>query len=58
MKVKLNTSRAGHRFDSNGRFTGVYSQQVGEVVDLPEDEAKRVIEAGQGSPVTTEQKRG
>lgn len=41
MKVKLLTSRAGVNF----------SQNAGDVIDVSDDEAKRMIEAGQASPV-------
>lgn len=40
MKVKLLTSRAGPGL----------AQTVGEVIDLPDAEAKRLIEAGQAVP--------
>ena len=44
MKVKLLVSRAGHNF----------SQIAGEVVDVDDAEAKRMIDAGQAVPVEAE----
>ncbi len=48
--VKLLVSRAGQTADGRS-----FSQSVGQVVDVPEDEAKRMIEAGQAEAVA---KRG
>lgn len=45
MKVKLLVSRAGTRDGET------FSESVGDVVDLPSDEAKRLLEAGQAEPV-------
>lgn len=41
MKIKLLTSRSG----SDGAFN------VGDVIDVPKDEAVRMIEKGQAQPV-------
>ena len=46
MKVKLLISRAGLSF----------TQSVGDVVDVGEDEAKRLIEAGKAEPVAEKRK--
>lgn len=46
MKVKLTSSRCGHKFDTQGRFIGVFSEQVNQVVEMPEAEAKRYLDAG------------
>ena len=44
MRVRLNTDRAGDGF----------YQAAGEIVDLPEREAYRMIESGQAEPVEPE----
>ena len=41
MQIKLLVSRAGIDF----------SQNIGQILDLPNDEAIRLIEAGQAEPV-------
>lgn len=46
MKVKLNSARCGHKFDSKGRFIGVFAEYAGQEVDMPNDEAQRYIERG------------
>ncbi len=56
IKVKLNSSRAGHSFDENGRFTGVFSQAAGDIVDMPKSEAERHFQAGLASPAPIEKK--
>ena len=55
VRVKLNSSRAGHRFDAQGRQVGSYVQNVGDVVEVDEDEALRLFDAGLASP---EQSKG
>lgn len=55
MKVKLNTSMSGHRQDVKGRHVGDYVYNSGDVVDLPADEAKRLIDRGSASPVQQNQ---
>lgn len=45
-KVKLTSARVGHNYDKDGRRTGVFSQPVGAVVDMPLDEAERYLERG------------
>jgi len=45
MKVKLLVSRAGTRDGES------FSESAGEVVEVPNDEAKRLLEAGQAEPV-------
>lgn len=51
MLVKLSTARCGHRFDKDGRFTGVFAQAAGDEVEMDESEAKRYIERGMASEV-------
>lgn len=46
MKVQLTSSRCGHKFDAKGRFIGVFSEAVGQVVDMPDEEAERYLERG------------
>lgn len=46
MKVKLTSARVGHNFDKDGRMCGQFSQAAGDVVEMPEAEAKRYIERG------------
>jgi len=50
MKIKLKQSRAGRTEDGN-----TFSQNAGDIVDMPEDEAKRYIEAGFGEVVSSEE---
>lgn len=58
MKVKLLSARCGHRFDSQGRFTGVFSEAAGQVVEMPESEAKTYLERGLASlPDSNEAKK-
>jgi len=57
MKVKLTSARAGHKFDAQGRFTGVFSEAVGQVVDMPKDEAERYLERGLATLPETETKK-
>jgi hypothetical protein len=56
MKVKLNSSRCGHKYDAQGRFIGVFSEAVGQVVDMPKDEAERYLERGLASLPDTDKK--
>lgn len=42
MKVKLTTDRAGWGWE----------QRAGDVVELPDAEAKRLVQAGQAEPVS------
>ena len=51
VKVKLSSARVGHKFDSDGRFTGIFSQAAGDTVTVPAAEAKSLIEKGYASPV-------
>lgn len=54
MKVKLTSPRCGHSYDGkniskenpHGRFTGVYSQAAGAIVEMPTDEAQRYLDRG------------
>lgn len=46
MQIKLLTSRAG--IDPDGSS---YSQNYGDVVEVPDEEGARMIEAGQGLPM-------
>ncbi len=52
MVVKLTSPRCGHRFDKEGRFTGVFAQAAGDEVEMPEEEAKRYIERGLATTVS------
>lgn len=56
VRVKLNSSRAGHAFDKDGRPAGMFSQAVGDIVEMPEIEANRHIRAGLASPAPAEKK--
>jgi len=56
VKVKLNSSRVGHKFDDKGRPTGVFSQAVGDIVEMPDAEARRYIERGLAAPVSENKK--
>lgn len=56
VRVKLTSSRCGHSYDTEGRFTGVFSQQIGEVVEMPADEAQRHIDRGLASAILPEKK--
>jgi len=64
MKVKLTSARCGHSYDGkvspglpHGRFTGVFSQAAGQVVDMPKDEAERYIERGLATYPDTNDKK-
>jgi hypothetical protein len=57
-RVKLSSAMAGHLFNDKGQVTGTFSHAVGDIVDRPEDEAKRLIDRGFASPVTADNKRG
>ena len=50
VRVKLLSSRCGHVYDQHGRFTGAFSQAVGDVVSMDADEAQRYISAGLATP--------
>jgi hypothetical protein len=50
-RVRLNSARAGHTFDASGRFSGVFSQAVGDIVEMQADEAKRHIDRGLATAV-------
>lgn len=56
VKVKLLSARAGHSYDDAGRFTGVFSQAAGDVVDMSPVEAQRHIERGLAIPHAVEAK--
>jgi hypothetical protein len=58
VSVKLASAMAGHLFDDKGQVTGTFAYAAGDVVERPEDEAKRLIERGFASPVNAENKRG
>ncbi len=51
MFVKLSSARCGHKFDKDGRFTGVFSQAAGDEVDMPDDEARRYLDRGLASEI-------
>ena len=53
-KVRLETARAGHRTKTvNGEthVIGVFSQKVGDIVNMPKGEADRYIERGYATEV-------
>lgn len=56
VRVKLNSARAGHSFDKEGRHTGQFVQAVGDIVEMPESEAKRHLDAGLASLAPAEKK--
>lgn len=45
-RVRLNCSRCGHRTNDKGEVIGEFVQQVGQEVDMPNDEADRYVNAG------------
>jgi hypothetical protein len=45
-KVKLTSARCGHKYDSQGRFIGVFAEAAGQIVDMPTAEAERYLERG------------
>jgi hypothetical protein len=51
VKVKLASARIGHSFDAKGRQIGDFAQSVGDIVDMPESEAKRYVDKGLASYV-------
>lgn len=51
MTVRLNTSRVGQAASG-----ATYIQNVKDVVSVPVDEGRRMIEAGQASTVTEQEK--
>jgi hypothetical protein len=57
VKVKLAGSRAGHKFDAAGRYVGDFVQAAGEIVEMPENEAKNYIDRGMASAVVADPKR-
>lgn len=46
VKVKLLSSRAGHRFNGKGQCIGSFAQAVNDIVEMDSDEAQRNIDAG------------
>jgi hypothetical protein len=50
--VKLNTSFVGN-YVKDGKPSGIFSYKPGDVVELPQDEAKRFIAKGYASPVNS-----
>jgi hypothetical protein len=58
VKVRLLVSRAGHNFDANGRLVGTFSQAIGEIVEMPREEARRHVERGLAIKVDTQQLKG
>lgn len=52
MLIKLESAVCGHRFDKQGRFTGVFSYAAGaEVMWHSAEEAQRMIDKGLASEV-------
>lgn len=60
MKVKLHTARAGHIHakgtDGALRVVGEFVQAAGDIIDLPNDEANRLVEKGYASRVNENSK--
>jgi hypothetical protein len=56
VRVKLNSARAGHSYDSSGRNIGVFSQSVGDIVEMPASEAQRHVNSGLASLAPLEKK--
>ena len=56
ISVKLNSSRAGHRFNDKGQAVGTFSQKEGDIVNMPVDEANRYIESGLADLVSSSNK--
>lgn len=52
MKVRLTSSRCGQNFTADGKPGAIFAQAAGEVVEMPDDEAKRYIERGLASVVS------
>lgn len=51
MTVKLTSARVGHKYDKDGRCTGVFSEAAGQEVEMPNDEAQRYLDRGLAVPV-------
>ena len=56
VKVKLTSARAGHSYDRHGRFTGVFAQAAGDVVEMSAEEAERHVERGLATHVAADAK--
>jgi hypothetical protein len=56
MKIKLTTARCGHTFNAKGQLSGEYGHSAGAVIDMNDDDAKRLIEAGQAVRADTSNK--
>ena len=56
VNVKLPPTRAGHRYDRHGRFTGVFAQAAGDVVEMSAEEAERHVERGLATHVAADAK--
>ncbi len=56
VKVKLLSSRTGHRSNDKGEMCGTYTQSVGSVVSMPTDEAKRHVDNGLAEYTTEDTK--
>lgn len=54
VSVKLNSGRVGNTLDKDGRVCGMFAQAVGDIVQMPADEAQRYIEKGLASPAPKE----
>lgn len=55
VQVKLNSSRAGHRVDKNGKVCGMFSQATGDIVSMSSDEARRHVDVGLAEYVKKQQ---
>ncbi len=51
-RVRLNCSRCGHRTNAKGEVIGEYVQQIGQIVEVPADEADRCVNSGIAEFVT------
>ena len=56
MKIKLATAVAGNKLTPKGEFAGHFAWEVGDVVELPDNEAKAYIERGMSTRVNESHK--
>ena len=48
-RVQLSSSRCGHRFNAKGQHCGEFTQAAGDIVEVPADEAQRLLDRGLAS---------
>lgn len=46
VKVRVLSPRCGHNFNEKGQQTGEFANAIGDIIDMPEDEAQRNIAKG------------